>query len=355
MNSHKKSANGLAWMSWVSLLLMGFAAQANAQIPTLPETTVGIKTTGGIVTVPNQTVSSVGQNAGNAAGQTIPTQQIVACMFITAGCTQGPGPVTMSFTQQPVSVLPGVSVTFNANALGNSVYAQATYTAGTTNLPVPPPGATYALGGGTNYILNASGSDDQLNILYTGGLPLPANVGVDMNYTIAANVQDNSTGAAASSDSYVAEIVALLSVADWNTLQAPSGSIFATGTGYEVATDAGTSLSGFPSSDTLSGPDLLTLAVDTPYVVSPELGLGFYLGGGDFSGLDVTVMGSVDPTFTIDPNWLAENPEYTASDFTISLVSTTTVAEPPSVALFALGAAGLVLFGRRRFKPTRTG
>ena len=324
------------------LVFIGLGAQAHAQVNTPAEGTQSFVDMGGITTTPGQTVGWVAQNSFNPAGTTV-EQQIVACTILNAACTRGPGPVTLSLPQQPVVPLPGLSSAFFGFAGGNIDAATSAITSGPTVIAAPGPGQA------TAGVLAVAVDYQQLLVNYTGTLPAPVNVGIDMAFSLASNIFDTSSGV---TGFYITSAAANVGVFDASTFQS-SAPGFDTVLGWSEGAHAGTFF-GAGSTVALQGTDFLPLVPNNAYIVGQSASTGIFLFGGNYDGLNIQFTAVADPIFTLDPTWAAENPQY-ASNITISQDfnrSPTPVPEPDSWALFAAALAGTG-FALRRQKTGR--
>jgi len=93
----------------------------------------------------------------------------------------------------------------------------------------------------------------------------------------------------------------------------------------------------------------VTLGLNHSYLVELFLQGGAFLDPGSTDLLSVAFSAMADPTFSVDPGWLAANPEYSASEFTISQdYNPSPVPLPPTAWLMLSGLFGLGAVARTR-------
>ncbi len=289
---------------------------------------------GGVATIPGQTVDYDGITTFVNGAATILSAN-VDCRINVAGCTQTPALAV----PPPASPLSGVSDSAAATAVP---YASS----GAMSVPGAP---TTALAAPLSIGVTA-GDFTQLSVVYGGSAVAPTDIVVDVGYVLNTTLTDNTTGSVADTSGAYASL-SIMDPATFNptldanglpSMQLPllaessQGNLFA---------------SGAPSS--LDELDPVTLTAGHSYLVEVFAQAGVALPAGSTDDLSVTLSAFADPTFSIDAAWLAANPQYAASDFTITQIPSTTpvaVPEPPVVwLLFAgFGAVALCTRGRRR-------
>lgn len=287
------------------------------------------------VPVPGQTVSYLSAVVQSGTSNTTFLQGIAACGISQSGCTQGPGSVHVLSPNTAVPALYGLNETLILNGGDNLDSADFVLAGSTAGLPAT---------GITTDVLAEANDLQQLQINYNGPLPAPATIGVDISYSLSSEIQDlydiepnpflYSLGADAS-----------VSVLDPATYDPTGGALPFEGSIQEVFgawADNGA---------VLNQTSILSLTPDKPYWVEQDTGVSFFglepMLNGDAFIYNLSAL--ADPTFSIDPTWLVQNPEY-AGDITISqqFNSGTPVPEPETWLLFAAVLPGLLCAARLR-------
>lgn len=290
---------------------------------------------GGVATIPGQTVDYDGITTFVNGAATILSAN-VDCRINVAGCTQTPVIVNPPSS----SPLSGVSYIAAADAVP---YAS-TVSMSVTGAPTTALTAPLSIG-------VTAGDFTQLSIHYSGIAPAPTGGAVvEVSYFLNTTLTDNTTGSVADTSGAYASL-SIMDPATYNpTLDAnglPSMSL----PFLAESSQGNLFASGAPSF--LEESDQVALSVDHSYLVELFAQAGVALPAGSTDDLSVTLSAFADPTFSIDAAWLAANPQYAASDFTITQIPSTTpvaVPEPPVVWLLftGFGAVALCTRGRRR-------
>lgn len=311
-------------------IALGAAAPLHAQVVT--NVTSELFAPGGLAPVDYAGVTSAVNGVGTFP---FPSFQ-VSCLVATAtGCTQGPVAATANLTG--VSLVTGVSYSTTANAFTNS----STVSMSVTGTPAATPTGPLSVG-------VTAGDFRPLELTYSGSLPAPTGVVLDVLYSLNTTLTDNTTGSTADTSGSLAS-VSVMDPATYNPTLDANGLPTIELPFQATASQGNLYASGAPSS--LGGIGLFTAAVDHLYWVEDFAQAGVSLPTGSTDDLDVTLSASADPTFSIDAAWLAANPQYTASDFSITqAASPVAVPEPPVVWLLlaGLGAVTVTLRGRRK-------
>jgi hypothetical protein len=328
MNGIRKS------LGIVLLIVMG--APLHAQVTY--NFTHDVLAPGGMPTVPGQTVDYELVVANPTSSSPTFESYQAACGNYQAslGCTQSAStPVSASQAPTTPTGLPGWNYSYSLGSGGGSASFSVSVTGSTAS---PPTGLT-----GIGVTM---GEFQQLNIAYTGGAPAPGTIGMDVTYNLSTGLTDNSVGSSGRTIGANSSL-AIEDPATFNPTLDASGfpSIgFVMGATASQGNQFGT---GAPASLNQTSP--VTLSLNHPYWVELFLQGGAFLNPGSTDALSVNFSAMADPTFSVDPDWLKDNPQYTASDFTISQdFNPSPVPLPPTAWLMLGGLIGLGAVARTR-------
>lgn len=257
------------------------------------------------------------------------------------------GTRSTSYTATPFSVFPGITAASSATSEPNFQDSTARVT-GT---------GTSAFTATSQSYQSWAVEGQQLRLNYSGGTAA-FSVPLIMTYDLEALVEDRSA-AALDRSLYSAFSSALINIVDSTTYVPPSAQSGAIDVGRATAAlsiafraaSGDLNLAGGSEDGTVG----FMVRPNTNYWVQSEAAnlVRFFgrPGGVSLAGLDVALFAAVDPVFSIDPVWIAANPELAR----LVSLSVGTIADPPprvpepgSLLLLTAGLAGMLVARRRR-------
>jgi len=188
-----------------------------------------------------------------------------------------------------------------------------------------------------------SGDFQRIRFEVTGG-DLPEFIDVDVTFSVAVSVDDRSTVASGAVYFPFAQAGIEVLEADTATFD-PMPQVFAPFSALGIVDPSITN--GPDSVDVVDTTETMSVRPNTDYWVRQITQSMVALFEGDLSGLDVSVSAFVDPTFALNPEFAASNPEIAAA---LTIDRVLTVPEPRAEVLAAAALAALVLLrpGLRR-------
>jgi len=253
---------------------------------------------------------------------------ITDCLLMLSGCTQSIGSVS---TLVDTAYSNGFVATTAAIAGGDVATVAAT-------IQCP---ATCS----SNAFVNAQALDLQQFIISDGTGTLGNSVDIDVTFSLAAFFENNSSPPAAANQ-LVFGAGSQLWIGDPATFSQSPLSYGRLSAPFMAAAVATTSSSSDVALDTVQ---TVSLEINKPYWLGLVAGYSLGLTAGDYTGFNATMGGFVDPTFAVNADWVAANPDL-APRITIerTLNAPAAVPEPSSVALLGAGLAVLLNATRRR-------
>jgi len=269
---------------------------------------------------PGQAVSMIEIGVGPTAGS---YTSVVDCTLLLAGCTQSTGVASV-----PSDVVPYV----------NSVVADTQAEVGSDAALLITHASCPGTCSGTAFV-NAAALDLQQLMITDGTGTLGTFVDIDVMFSLGAQFINNSTLPA---DQLVFGAGAQLWIGDPSTYSAPPSSYPRLSAPFEAFATA-TAVS--PVDGVTDAVQTVALEMNRPYWVGLAAGTSLGVIGTNYTGLDVSMTASADPSFALNASWAASNPDL-AHQITIqrTLNTPAAVPEPSSAALFGAGLA-LLLFG----------
>jgi len=184
-----------------------------------------------------------------------------------------------------------------------------------------------------------SGDFQRIRFEVAGG-DLPEFIEVDVTFSVSVSVEDRSTVASEEVHFPFAQAGFEVLEADTVTFD-PVPQVFAPFSALGIVDPSITN--GPDSVDVVDTTETMSVRPNTDYWVRQITQSMVALFEGDLSGLDVSMSAFVDPTFALNPEFAASNPEIAAA---LTIDRVLTVPEPRAEALTAAALAVLVALRR---------
>lgn len=256
--------------------------------------------------------------------------------LVTPFCDQVGGPVTYA----PDLSTSGVSI---------SATAQAGDDAASANVQISSNGSALPLGGFATRQVSVEATDWQLLRFILPEANAPAELLIDMTYTISTAIEDNSALSSPDAD-YSAHTNGNVGIYEVATIN-PAQEIFTPfAQGITLQTFSAAPLMKEESLDSVI--ETISVKPNTDYWVILSATADLFLislsldpASIDFDGLDVSLTAFSDPLFSLNPTFAGANPDVAA---TLEIERLSTVPVPAALPLLVAGLLGTIVFGRKR-------